>query len=307
MALIKREYTDQETVITGKNLNDIQDAVIALEDGLFSVDNDKSGEVITITDASNRGFRIFKIFGKTTQNGTPTPDAPVDLVSVGNSGNITVNVTGQNDSRGMTIATPNGLPGIPVTSGGNYTDASGQQWICDEIDLARGVYVQRIGETNVSIAMRISSFAGIPYVNICYGSMPKATDAWDYNAATEGDMMAECASVGARAGFDSSLNTGCVLQNATPKDWWFGFHVGTTLEQIKSKINGTKLFYKLATPVFHDLSEEELAAYSALHTYKDHTTVSNDSGAWMELEYVMDAKKYIDSLITGTILPATVE
>ena len=31
MALIKKEYTDRETVITAKNLNDIQDAIIELE------------------------------------------------------------------------------------------------------------------------------------------------------------------------------------------------------------------------------------------------------------------------------------
>ena len=55
------------------------------------------------------------------------------------------------------------------------------------------------------------------------------------------------------------------------------------------------------------LSEEELAAYADLHTYKNHTTVSNDAGAWMELEYVMDAKKYLNDLVTGTILPARVE
>lgn len=44
----------------------------------------------------------------------------------------------------LTLPTPNGLPGIPVNSGGNYTDQSDQQWVCDEVDLARGVKVQRI-------------------------------------------------------------------------------------------------------------------------------------------------------------------
>ena len=44
----------------------------------------------------------------------------------------------------LTLPTPNGLPGIPVASGGNYTDPQGQQWVCDEVDLARGVKVQRI-------------------------------------------------------------------------------------------------------------------------------------------------------------------
>ena len=44
----------------------------------------------------------------------------------------------------ITLQTPGGLPGIPVSSGGNYTDSDGQQWVCDEIDLARGVYIQRV-------------------------------------------------------------------------------------------------------------------------------------------------------------------
>ena len=44
----------------------------------------------------------------------------------------------------LTLPTPTGLPGIPVASGGNYTDQNGQQWVCDEVDLKRGVKVQRI-------------------------------------------------------------------------------------------------------------------------------------------------------------------
>ena len=44
----------------------------------------------------------------------------------------------------LTIPTPNGLPGIKVDKDGNYTDETGQQWVCDEIDLERGKYVQRI-------------------------------------------------------------------------------------------------------------------------------------------------------------------
>ena len=44
----------------------------------------------------------------------------------------------------LTLPTPNGLPGVPVSSGGNYTDPQGQQWVCDEVDLERGVKVQRV-------------------------------------------------------------------------------------------------------------------------------------------------------------------
>ena len=46
----------------------------------------------------------------------------------------------------------NGLIDVPAEatanegtgSGGNYTDQSGQQWVCDEVDFAREVMVQRI-------------------------------------------------------------------------------------------------------------------------------------------------------------------
>ena len=69
------------------------------------------------------------------------------------SDTFTLMITGENQTEDyepyhtpqtLTLSTPNGLPGIPVTSGGNYTDENGQQWICDEVDLERGVYVQRV-------------------------------------------------------------------------------------------------------------------------------------------------------------------
>ena len=44
----------------------------------------------------------------------------------------------------LIIPTPGGLPGIPVSSGGNYTDENGQLWVTDEVDLAKGVHIKRI-------------------------------------------------------------------------------------------------------------------------------------------------------------------
>jgi hypothetical protein len=60
----------------------------------------------------------------------------------------------------LNIPTPNGLPAVPVSSGGNYTDASGQQWVCDEIDHNIGAYVERVykyvntGERDIIYAPR---------------------------------------------------------------------------------------------------------------------------------------------------------
>ena len=100
-----------------------------------------SGEVITVSDSMEAPLQGLKVFGKTIQNGTPTPDAPATLERLGARGYIAVNI---GESQTISIATPNGLPGIPVSSGGNYTDAKGQQWICDEVDFEKGVYVHRL-------------------------------------------------------------------------------------------------------------------------------------------------------------------
>lgn len=50
----------------------------------------------------------------------------------------------------LIIPTSGGLPGIRVSSGGNYTDADGQQWVCNEVDFKKGVYVQRIGKRTIT-------------------------------------------------------------------------------------------------------------------------------------------------------------
>lgn len=302
MALIKREYKHRETAITAENLNDIQDAIIALERSVFTFDNEASGEVITVTDASNMGFKGFSIYGKTTQDGTPTPDAPVELVSVGDGGSITINVTDNSEVQRMTVATHNGLPGIPVTSGGNYTDANGQQWICDEIDFARGVHVARTrkitltGTENVftaplpdtAVYYRYRINTGVQY----YSNVP--------NAKIYDGYCTHYRKVSADEGYNGNgLNsTAFQVEN-------LNFYVDlptvdtfrTFLAEQYALGAPVEVLYVLATPIETPLTTEELAAYAALHTYKEHTTVSNDAGAHMEIEYAMDAKKYIDSIL----------
>lgn len=301
----------------------------------------KTGAVILTNDAANTPLKGLKLFGKTVQNGTPTPDAPVKLETAGASGNVGVTVAGKNllppsstsngnftaDGKGgytstdatgtltiaeltleagktytlsatatgdiikpclmvrkpdgttniktnygnpsvpvtytptetqtvkmllqtvsakgrcpsgatfyiqleigstatayepykeiqtLTVSTPNGLPGIPVTSGGNYTDENGQQWVCDEIDFARGVYVQRVG--------RIGSYA------------------------------------------DESI--------ATP-------YISST----GSLSTGATVLYVLEEFSTTALSAEELEAYAVLHTNTPNTTILNDAGAGMEIAY----------------------
>ena len=110
------------------------------------VETAQGDSVVTVNDSAEAALRGLRIFGKSTQDGTPSPDAPVPIVSVGDDGDVRTAVSIN------TPVLPITASGIPVTSGGNYTDADGQQWVCDEVDFGRGVYVQRIG--------RIDSYSG---------------------------------------------------------------------------------------------------------------------------------------------------
>lgn len=272
------------------------------------------GNSITVDDSIEQFLVGMRIFGKTTQDGTPTPDAPVEMVSVGNGGNITVNVTGDNDAQSMTIATPNGLQGIPVASGGNYIDANGQQWICDEIDFERGILIQRIGRWVVDGSVPPYSFGegnnggsviGYYYTDVMNGVLTKRTPKMcnklqapsTANPASFKDCGVGC----------WGFNTG----TAETADMFLVFNLGefATVDDALSYLQSNHLtfFGILAFPIETSLDKEEIAAYADLHTYRGNTTVFNDASAHMEIEYAMDAKTYIGRLINGiTAVPRVV-
>lgn len=87
-------------------------------------------------------------------NGTSlgTADSPTTIKIQMECGDSATDFEPYKNAQSMMVSTPNGLSGIPVSSAGNYIDANGQWWVCDEVDFARGVRVQRIG--------KIDSYAG---------------------------------------------------------------------------------------------------------------------------------------------------
>ena len=91
----------------------------------------------TVTDTIDK----MVVYGKCVQNGTPTPESPININFVGEGGTLTFT----NNDNDIVVPLPNGLLGVPVLSGGNYTDPSGQRWVCDTIDKWRGVFVKRVG------------------------------------------------------------------------------------------------------------------------------------------------------------------
>lgn len=262
-----------------------------------------SGEMIRLDDAIDAEFVGLRIFGKTTQNGTPTPANPATLVSVGALGSIDLTSNDQD----ITIPVSGGLPGIPVADGGNYTDANGQQWICDEIDFERGVYVKRIAkviydgsedeawaysgtEDNRSYSVWAYDTATGVLLSLC-DKFKNVVSAWHSSYATKAGIYADHATITAKY--------------FRPPD-----ESVKTIEQWRAWLaeNPTTILYVLAEPIETDLPDEVIVAYQEyIRSHSGDTAVSNDAQAHMALEYIMDARKYIDKMISTGIHEATLE
>lgn len=374
--------------------------------------------VIVLTDSSENSFERLSIFGRTTQEGTPSPDNPAELVNIGTKGNIGLMVRGKNllkniatsgawngisftvnedggvhltgtatqlfslvltetgfipagkylmlparagaanrayvdviaggaqvvlaqaaetrpftikdgdnayariivpegetidamlypviysasvtdlafepfmDGGSMTVIPPDEMHGIPVSSGGNYTDANGQQWICDEIDLARGVYIQRIRmaeagsfswtinptwtESNPSATLAYARITGLKhgtclstsFVNRVFTTAPTYWNSGEMATQADGVLYAAIPKL------DNPTNEGFA-------------------EYLSDR--GVWILYQLAEPIETPLPDDIMAAAMALKSLYPNTTIINDEGAGMAAAYVADTKLYIDN------------
>lgn len=370
----------------------------------------ETGNPISCNDAYSAPLCGLTVYGKSTQDGTPTPDAPVPIVSAGDGGSVAVKVTGKNllnipdgswTTRGITITakdglisisgtaissgyawlnippfiasgvvilsssltslkvklvskkwdvilssnaankmsdvatrivfmvtegqtynltgvkvqielgttatayepyheqlltlpTPNGLPGIPVTSGGNYTDPSGQQWVCDEVDFERGVKVQRVTTivfsdqkkfilrtTSTSTKFRFSTAAnGLKTTNL-----------------TTADSSAFCSALvlGKQGGTWTTPNTFAIDADAR---LYVRFENINSLNELQQYLQRTPMSLTaiLATPIETPLSPAEIAAYKALTAYAPDTVVQASDGAGIKLDYQRDVNLVVKNL-----------
>ena len=243
-----------------------------------------SGASITATDSFAAPFVGLRVCGKSTQDGTPLPTAPVPIVSAGDGGTVVVTVSdGANNSQTLTLQTPNALPGIPVTSGGNYTDENGQQWVCDEVDLARGVRVQRITKIKVTSSLNWQTSGQKVDRYFAWFAGTSATNVLCTHFSTTVGSEA----VGGAIANQNNLIGFAYAQKGT-----------STLDEFKAFLDAKDVYVwtSLATPVETALSAAEIAAYKALTTYAPTTSISVTDGAGAEMKYPRDVNIVIKNL-----------
>lgn len=275
-----------------------ENAVAAIADAAPVIVDGRRGTAIAVSDAAERPLQGLQVFGRTTQDGTPSPDSIAELVSVGGAGNVEITLEGGAEAarQSFILPTPDGLPGIPVNREGNYTDANGRRWVCDEIDLARGVYIQRIARITFDniIVERNERPVGRGIMRF---DMEQHNNKWlpkpHANAGLEG-MCNALAYSGTVTGGNTVDNAICAYSGG---GLFARCDKYTSAEDFKAAAvaNGWEVLYTMATPVEIPLDAETIAAYRALHTCKPDTTISNDAAAYMAVQYAVDTKLYIDT------------
>ena len=277
--------------------------------GYILIDQPVSGIVMTITgnpaaladSIGGQKLRGLKIYGKTTQAGTPN-GSYLPLASPGTGGSILVTVSdGNTQSQQLTAGMPaGGLPGIPVASGGTVT-IGGQQYAANIRDYGAGLDTIAVGrivldgtEEWITQSGKIGAILmGIALPNINMYNKNGLCSHFDYateNNGYNGIYMYIVENVGAIVLGPSLTNQ----YGSNVKTW------KTFLQTQFSQGHPVEVLYRLAEPYTQAIPAEEMTAYLALTTYDGATVVSTaEDVAGLEVRYVANAQKHIDDRLAA--------
>ena len=191
--------------------------------------------------------------------------------------------------RSIFISTPTGLPAIPVDTDGNYTDANGQQWIADYVDLKRGKYVQNICDLPLKdinlewytwgVNNIVSNGTGFytyvtKYARV--GNTKALATICRHNINSWG---------GREIGCNALVNSNYITISLHTSDLDDASDNKKAIESFKKIVEQTDahVLYVRAEPIERDLTPEEIQAYKNLVTYAGTTIVENDAECYMEV------------------------
>lgn len=189
-------------------------------------------------------------------------------------------------NQSLTLSTPNGLPGIKVDSGGNYTDSTGQQWVTDEIDLERGKYIQRV--------KKLKPLKQVVFNKRDENGRCSVIDTEIFREKFKGGNIPSISSIAKWSTWGNKEDNAFALA----ADGIYYKDSTKTLEEVNTLFEKIGTNFEvcgvLETSVEHDLALETISSFKSLHTNYPTTFVSNNGDAEMELTYIADTKKYID-------------
>ena len=259
---------------------------------------------------ANSGETVLPYEPYTGGKPSPSPEYPQPILSSSteNTGTgkheVKVSITASDTSDSIdggqsqaTISLANPFSGIPVSSGGNYTDEDGQQYVCDEIqadlEAGTGVYIQRVARVvfdgSDDEAWRIYN-SGFYILNGIEG-ISKASSIFNGSLS---DIFRKIGVGSSDVGF-TITDTG---DSYSPYFKNMGIPSLAEWKEFVSQNNIT-FVYALETPAITALTSEQIEALRQLQTYATITniTAGGDTEAGKEITYGADTKAYIDQKI----------
>ena len=173
--------------------------------------------------------------------------------------------------RPLSISTPTGLLAIPVDSDGNYTDANGQQWISDYVDLKRGKLYKKVTRLNLKDVDAINIVHGFhsngnSYLSFIVKNASK--EHWPISNRYKGSMYTQ------ESGYTYVPNSNTIV---------FVDDRFTDKQTAIKLVQDTYVIYALTSQIETDLTPEEIQAYKNLVTYAGTTIVENNAECYMEV------------------------
>lgn len=201
----------------------------------------------------------------------------------------------------ITISTPNGLRGMKVTEGGNYTDQYGQQWIADEADLVSNTINTRIREYIIDgrAEQSISTIETLTNVVRFWAYIPElkgmSTSANNY-------IMCDKLSVANSYEEDSiSISNGTTIGQGYPRSVVLKLPLaaGTTTAELQAYLAANPLS---VMTVVNEVEEIPLEVNSEeLYMQNPITNVNNTDVAGLEVEYATTKMDDLKEALDGSL------
>lgn len=214
-----------------------------------------------LQDSDNGKIMDMMIYGKTSQDGTPSPENPVEIKSVVNP---TVKVSNEDGAKSQTVTLPYTLNAIPVSSGGNVT-IDGQQYISDYVDVEKGKLYRKVKRLNLKNVDDIkivhgfhsngNGYLSFSVKNIKKGSRP-ISNRYKSSAWTD--------------------KSGCTYIPGS-NDIIFVDDRFTDKQTAVKLAQDTYVIYALSSQTEEDLSLEQIKSLKSLSTYYPTTNISVNS------------------------------
>lgn len=211
------------------------------------------------------------------------------------------------NSQPITIPTPEGLHGIPVSSGGNYTDSTGQQWICDSIERnADGEWeiVNRCEKFICDSRIMLESLRLYNIVSFDAGYWSFRINSWK-NKIIKESLSLSNSFVCNKDSWILKEEVAYTVEETI--DFKLSFaHLGVNRDTPDSEAinkaveylskNNVYFIAQIINPTRTPITDPELVAkLNALHTYYGITNLFCTDNAGQQMQYLADTKLYIDN------------